>query len=135
MTSTITTRRKGGTLTEVLVAIGVLSTLMTVTLPMSIKLMRFRQVYRQRLLVVEELSNEMDRLTWQSPEQVHAEAGPLELPDELAQHLVDATLTLSLFDEESATRLQLSCSWQDRMGNTVPPVTLTGWVYPQEDDA
>lgn len=131
MTSTPTYHRPGTTLIELLVAIGVLSSLITITLPMCVKIMRVRQLHRQRLVAVEALANQMDRLTLLPASEVQGQTGELTLPVHLANQLDDASLQLAIVREAPATRLRLSLTWRDRMGNMTQPVTLTGWIYPR----
>lgn len=131
MNSTSANHRPGTTLTELLVAIGILSSLITITLPMSVKLMRTRQLYRQRLVALEELANQMDRLTLVPASEVRRQSDELTVPVHLAEQLDNASLQLATVEEAPATRLQLTLTWRDRMGNMTQPVTLTGWIYPR----
>jgi type II secretory pathway pseudopilin PulG len=133
MNSTPTYHRPGTTLIELLVAIGVLSSLITITLPMCVKIMRVRQLHRQRLVAVEALANQMDRLTLLPASEAQRRTGQLTLPAHLAEQLDDASLQLAIVREAPATRLRLSLTWRDRMGNMTQPVTLTGWIYPRDE--
>ncbi len=125
-------RFRGSSITELLVSMSLLGSIMTVVLPMGIKVSRVRQLHQERLVVSESLANEMDRLTQLAYERLQPLEGQLPLPDHLKAQLDQGHVTLELTDETPAVRVTLTVAWTDHMGNDARLMTLCGWIYPQE---
>ena len=126
------THRRATTLHELLVAIALLGSLATVILPASVKLMRVRQSYRDRLIAMEELANQLERLAVVDPEQLPTAVKQVTLSESAEQRLQQAALQATAESGQRGTRVQVQVSWSDRWGQPVPPVSLTTWLFPDE---
>ena len=123
-----TNKRNGTTLTEMIVAATLMASTMAIVAPLTVRTGRLWQDSRRHQLVMDELSNELERLTTLTPPQRERAIAELAPPDHLQASLPSATLTAETICDADGTRLLLSMNW-DRPGKP-KPVTLVGWLDP-----
>jgi Tfp pilus assembly protein FimT len=128
-----THRRHGAFLTELLVAMSLLSALAATALPLSIKISRARGLHQERLIAVEELANQLDRLCRLPANQLDTIDPQSLLTDDVTGQLTAAELQLVLTPQTpnlgQGRRLDLTLRWQNRLGNR-DQLIMTTWVYP-----
>ena len=121
-------RRRGGVLMEVLVAAGLVMTLLTVATPTVFHISRVWKHTRHVQLAHDELNAQLDRLVAMDDEARATAIDKLQVSPEIAAVLEDAALTCRRRDDASGDRLALSINWK-RLGDP-PPLTLVAWIRP-----
>jgi len=125
--------RDGFTITELIVAATLLVVIMSVVASLTVRSGRLWQDSRHFPLAVDELSNQLERLT-SLDEASRAEAITKLSPSiQMLDTLPNPVLTAETLADESGTRLVLHLAW-DRLGKS-SPVTLVGWVDPLPTEA
>lgn len=120
------TRRTGFTLTELLVAATVLIAVLSVTAQLTVRTGRLRHETRRQQLALNELGNQMDRLTAASEQQRETWLADLKPSDQVDEVLPGAKLTATELRDEHGRRLVLKLSW--KRAAPARPVVLTGWI-------
>ena len=122
-------RRSGIGSVEVIVAFTLLTTVLSVTLPLVVRHGRILKDQRNYRLALDELSNHLDRLTLMPVDEVPDALEQLKPSSLTADKLPGATLVGQLESADVGSRLTLSLSWggPQRKAN---PITLVGWVLP-----
>ncbi len=115
---------------EVLVAFTLLATVLSVSAPLLIRNNRLIASQRDYRLSLDELSNQLDRLTTLSPAELPAAIERLVPSDFVIARLPGAKLSGELQPSDPGTRITLKLSWEN-LGNRRAPVALTAWVYPK----
>lgn len=123
---TTNNQRNGTTLTEMVVAATLMVTTMGIVAPLTVRTGRLWQDSRRQQLVMDELSNEFERLASLTAEQRDRAIADLAPPDHLQATLPSVTLVAETIRDADGTRLLLSMNW-DRLGKP-KPVTLVGWL-------
>lgn len=120
-------RVRGATLVEVLVAFLLLVTMTTIAVPTVVRHGRLRQAIRQERVALDELSNQLDQLTLQSPQQLQG-LGP-ELPvSRIAESVLpQVTLTIESRRQDATTRITLRIRW-DTVGRRTTPLQMSAWI-------
>ncbi len=121
-----TNKRNGTTLTEMIVAATLMASTMAIVAPLTVRTDRLWQDSRRHQLVMDELSNEFERLATLAPLQRERAIAELAPSDHLQASLPSATLTAETIRDADGTRLLLSMNW-DRTGKP-KPITLVGWL-------
>jgi prepilin-type N-terminal cleavage/methylation domain-containing protein len=124
--------RNGFTLTELVVAASLLVGVMTVVAPLTVRSGRMWQDTRHQQLAMDELSNQLERLTSLDPRGRAAALTQLAPSEFLTTALPSATIEAETARDEHGTRLVLSLDW-NRPGarsRQTPSVTLVGWLDP-----
>jgi hypothetical protein len=119
-------QRNGTTLTEMVVAATLMVSAMAIVAPLTVRTGRLWQDSRRHQLVMDELSNELERLVSLTPKQRERAIAGLTPPNYLQTSLPAATLTAETIRDGDGTRLLLSMNW-DRPGKP-KPLTLVGWL-------
>ena len=114
---------------EALVALTLLTTVLSVSVPMVVRHGRLLTTQRDYRLALDELSNQLERLTALPTDALPAALANLTPSAWAAARLVDVDLQGSMERLEFAHRVTLRLSW-DEPGRQSAPLTLTGWVYP-----
>ena len=130
-------KQRGFTLTELVVASSLLVAVMAMVAPLTVRSGRLWQESRHQQLAMDELSNQLERLT-----ALDAEARTAALPQLAPSELVTAALPWATIQaetvrDEHGTRLVLRLNWDGR-GNPSRPsssLTLVGWLDPMPSDA
>lgn len=125
--------RHGTTLTEVIVAAGIVVAIASVMLPLIVSASRLRTQSRQYQQVTDDLSNHMDRLVALPADQRRQALEQLEPSAHLLASLKAATLTGETSTDNNGTTLTLRMQWE-RPGDP-PPVQLTAWLDAMPDTA
>ena len=77
-------------------------------------------------LAMDELTNQIERITSLPANDIDAALDQLKPSDEVSQSLPDAKLIAKVIDDKDGRRLQLTLDW-DR-GVPALPLTLVGWI-------
>ncbi|MGI9455341.1 MAG: type IV pilus modification PilV family protein [Aeoliella sp.] len=120
--------RRGFTLTELLVAATLLVSILSVVTPLAVRSGRIRQDTHRHQIALDELSNQLDRLT-AIDEKKLADALVELVPSRQAERVLPSPdLTTEIIDDADGRRLILRLTW-DRPAGAVP-LTLVGWLDP-----
>jgi len=120
--------RTGFALAELIVAATLLLAGLAIVTQGTVQTKRLMQDTRQYNLAIDELSNQLERLTaMASPERAEA-ISDLQPSEEIRSILVDVSLRAVEIHDDDGNRISMSIEW-DRGGPTAP-LTLVGWVVP-----
>jgi len=120
--------RRGLSYAEVLVSATVLTTIMTIVTVSSFRIARVWKDVRQQQSALNELTNQLDRLTMLPSDEVAALVGSMEASDECKELLCQPKFTGQV--EEQAPfgqRLTVSITWQKLSGDRSKPLQLSAW--------
>lgn len=120
--------RSGTTLAELLVAAALLITGLTLISKGAVQTQRIWQATRHHQLALDELANQVDRLTAMKPLERAESLASLQPSESLRAILDNPTLNGEAVSDEDGDRIVLSLHW-DRVGPAIP-VTLVGWIPP-----
>jgi hypothetical protein len=120
-------RRTATSVIESLVALTLLTTLLTVSTPLVVRHGRMLAAQRAYRIALDELTNQLDRLSATAPDEVSAAVDQLALTPFAAARLPGAKLTGRLEPANFGQRLRLEISYADSQLQT-SPVTLVAWV-------
>lgn len=129
--------RRGSMLTELVVAGGLLVTamgLVATTLAAGRKLQRIEQ---ERIVAVDELSNQLEQLTALPRESLQAALDKLQPSEWAAEILDEAELSADIVDDAYGARLELQLNWRrlgDDQAGRSPPLTVVGWLSASETE-
>ena len=115
-------------MTELVVAAGLLVVVMSVVTSLAVRSNRLSQDSRQYRLALDELSNQLERLTSAGEARLSDSLESLSPSSEISSTLPNPVLSAELLVDEYGTRIAMHLSW-DRIGKHTP-VTLIGWVAP-----
>jgi len=121
-------KRRGFTMTELVVAATLLTTMMSVVAPLAVRSSRLWQDSRYYRLALEELTNQWEHLASLDEADRPAAIADLTPSTQISAALPNPVLTAETSTDEDGTRVTLSLTW-DRLGQNAP-VTLVGWVNP-----
>jgi hypothetical protein len=120
-------RLRGGTGSlDTLVAFTLLVTVLSVATPLVVRHTRLLKSQRDYRLALDELSNQMDRLTALSADELPNALNELTPSSFLAERIPGSRLSGELQAAETGFRLKLRLSWDESQQN--PPVSLAAWV-------
>jgi len=122
-------KRCGSLLVELLASFGVLTTVIVVATPLTVRHGRILTGARDYRIAVEELSNQLERLTALPGDELRAQIPELEPSELAAKHLRGAKLTAALAPADVGERLTLEIVW-DEPQRRGAPVRLTAWIAP-----
>lgn len=120
-------RAGAGTL-DVLVAFTLLTTTLAVATPLVVRHGRLLKSQRDYRFALDELSNQMERLTTLPADKLPTALERLAPSPLLAKRLAAAKLVGDLQPAENGTRLVLTLVWGNAP-NTGPLVSMAGWVF------
>jgi len=120
--------RRGFTMTELVVAATLLIAGLSVVAPLAVRSGRVWQDSRHYRLAVEELSNQLERLTSLDAVDRAAALSELVPSTQVSTALPNPMLSAETLTDENGTRLVLRLTW-DRLGKSTP-LTLVGWIDP-----
>jgi hypothetical protein len=126
--------RSGTTLVEVLVAFTLLTTVMVVSVPLVVRHGRLLITARHHRLAVEELSNQLDRLTAMPEGQVQAELKKLAPTAFTEARLPGVKLSGQWQRGDIGGRITLCIVW-DEAPHRAKALTMAAWVVPQPRQA
>jgi hypothetical protein len=121
--------RQGISSIEAIVAFTLLSTTLTLSLPLVVHHQRLLESARHYRLALDELSNQLDRLTSIPAADVSSELGRLAPSPFLAKILPGAALTGKLQPADIGQRLTLRITWND-LPRSPTTAALAAWILP-----
>lgn len=126
--SSPTAARRGFSLLELIVAATLLVSALGIVAPLAARTGRLWQDSRRHQLALDELTNQLERLTTLDAATLKTALAELTPSEPVRATLPNAALTAETFDDADGRRLALSLQW-DRVGNP-PPLTLIAWLEP-----
>ena len=121
--------RRGMTIFETIVAFTLLSTVLSVVLPMTIRHGRLLVEQRNYRVALDELTNQFERLTALPVDELPAALESLQLSELATKKLPSATLEAQLVPEDVGQLLTLRLAWHVARPD-LPPLTLSTWIPP-----
>jgi len=122
------TGRHGFTVTELIVAAGLLVVVMSIVTSLTVRSSRLRQDARHYRLAIDELTNHLERLTALDETDLDVAITALAVSPQIQATLPNPVLSAKRQSDVGGARLVLQLAW-DRLGKFAP-VTLVGWVNP-----
>jgi len=119
-------RRSGLMVTELIVAATLLVVLVSVVGSLTVQTGRLWRDARHYRLAIDELSNQLERLTALDAVELKAAIAQLSPSPQIRSALPNPVLSVESLADQHGSRLVLHLSW-DRLGKQVP-LTLVGWV-------
>ena len=126
------TRRRAISSLEVLVSLTLLLSVLGCSLALITKHGRLLMAQRHYRVALDEVSNQLDRITALPAEQVAGAVKQLSVSPFAAERLPAAKLTGELKPADIGQRVRLQLVWKE---NAEQSVTLTGWVVPRGKNA
>ncbi|QDU56216.1 hypothetical protein [Aeoliella mucimassa] len=128
------TARLGLSTLELIVALSLLTTAMTVGTQLVVKARDVMDDHRDYRLALDEAANVLDRLTMLSEQQLTEQLPKIEPSDSLATHLDHVAITGTAEPQSLGTRVTLRVEWGP--AEQQPKcVVLSGWHLPAETTA
>jgi hypothetical protein len=124
--------RRGSMMTELLVAATLLITGISLVVSVSFRTGKLWQDSRHYQLALDELTNQLERLTTLDEAELAAELADVEPSDAIKTALPNPQLTSELLADELGARVKLEIDW-DRPGNP-KPLALVGWLGPSAEE-
>lgn len=121
--------RRGITTIEVIVAFTLLSTVLSAAIPLVVRHRQILADHRSYRLAMDELSNQLDRLTMLPEDELQAALEELNPSELAARRLPGATLSAEVEAEDIGQRIVLHISWDG--AHRQAPLTLVGWAFPR----
>lgn len=118
--------RAGLSTLDVLVALTLLTAVLSVSTPLLMRHARLLKSQRDYRLALDELSNQLDRLTAISTRELPDEINKLAPSEFLTERIPGIRLGGELKAAGDVTRVTLRLSWPESMHH--PPVSLAAWV-------
>jgi hypothetical protein len=120
--------RRGLLMTELIVAAVLLVTALSFLVTLSFRTGKLRQDSRHYTLAVNELTNQLERLTMLAESAIDVQLADLQPSPAVQTALPNPRLAGEKLVDEHGTRVILEINW-DRIGNA-KPVSLVGWLEP-----
>jgi hypothetical protein len=133
MKASFTTRpqRRGVSLIETTVALGLLITVMSVTASLAVRNQRLLADNRAYRLAVDELLNRLDLLVALPADEAATAIGALS-EEELPGPLAGATIEGAIESEDFGRRVSLKLTWPATVKRR-PDIALSAWSYVESD--
>ena len=125
-------KRRGLMITELIVAATLLITALSLVVTLSFRTGKLWQDSRHYKLAVEELTNQLERLTVLDETELDAALAELETSETIQSALPNPRLSGTKLSDENGPRVILEIQW-DRIGQA-EPLTLVGWLVPTRED-
>jgi hypothetical protein len=122
-------RRSGTGAIDVFVSLTLLATAMTVATPLIVRHGRLLKSQRNYRLALDELSNQLDRLTALQPGELPSAVQRLSPSAFVAERLPGAKLAGETTPAEVGARVTLELLWNESPG-TSASASLAAWVFP-----
>jgi len=120
----------GGTTTvEVLISFTLLVTVLSLSTPLVVKHGRLLKAQRDYRLALDELSNQIERLSALPEGELPAALEKLALSEFITAHLSGVELRGQLNSNDNARRVTLRL-WWDEPQRAEAPVSLAAWIHP-----
>jgi hypothetical protein len=124
--------RRGLLMTELIVAAVLLITSLSLLVTLSFRTGKLWQDSRHYALAVNELTNQLERLTALEAAEIDTQLSELSPSAAVQSALPNPRLNGTKLADEFGTRVRLEIEW-DRPGDA-KPVTLTAWVSPPTEE-
>ncbi len=124
--------RRGLMMTELIVAATLLITALSLVVTLSFRTGKLWQDSRHYKLAVEELTNQLERLTILDEAELDAALDELAVSEKMQTMLPRPRLSGTKLADENGTRVVLNIQW-DRVGKA-KPLTLVGWLVPAKEE-
>jgi Tfp pilus assembly protein PilV len=125
----------GTTTLEVIVAFTLLVSVLGISAGLIVRQARLLTSQRDYRLALDELSNQLERLTALPEQQLTDDAlDSLEVSQFTRERLYQAELSGESVAAEPGVRITLSLRWRQAQPDA-PPVKLSAWVYPAAESA
>lgn len=120
-------KRRGISLLEVVVALGLLGTILVSVTQLSVRVNRYRRASDQRRVATREAANVMEQL--HLSELTEDSKNKIRLSPEAMAAIPTARLTIDVGKPKAdeARQMTVEIHWQDTAGQAVRPVTLKAW--------
>ncbi|MDZ4659201.1 MAG: hypothetical protein SH868_16640 [Bythopirellula sp.] len=119
-------------MTELIVAATLLMTALSLVVTLSFRTGKLWQESRHYKLAVEELTNQLERLTILDETELDAALGELAVSEKMQTALPNPRLSGTKIVDADVTRVMLEIEW-DRVGKS-EPLTLVGWLAPTVEE-
>jgi hypothetical protein len=126
--------RRGASILEMLVSCTLLAAVLSVATPLILRHNRLLVAHREYQMALDELSNQLERLTAIPAAELPAALEKLAPSDLAAAHLHGARLTGELAQADQGQRLTLHLVWDEPQRKSAP-VSLAAWIYRRADTA
>jgi hypothetical protein len=124
--------RRGISSIEALVGFTILSTAITLSLPLVVHHQRLLESARHYRLALDELSNQLDRFVAVPSSDLASEIKELKPSSFIISELPGAQLTGELKQADIGQRLTLHLTWTD-MPRRPTSISLASWILPSRD--
>jgi hypothetical protein len=121
--------RRGSLLIELIASLGVLTTVIVVATPLTVRHGRLLTSAREYRIAIEEMSNQLERLAVLPASERSAQAAHLAPSEFAAKRLRGAKLTATLAPADVGERITLELVWDERQRRDAP-VRLVAWLAP-----
>jgi hypothetical protein len=121
--------RAGTSTLDAMMACTLLVTVISVASPLVVRHARLLKTQRDYRLALDELSNQLDRLTALDAIALRGAIENLKPSPFLAARIPSAELSGKLKQDESGSRVTLKLSWKEAQVRK-EPLSLTAWVIP-----
>ena len=126
--SPLSGHRRGYAMTELVVAATLLIGILSFVAPLAVRSGRLWQDSRHHRLALDELSNQLERLTSLDEKERDAALAELSVSPQVSTRLPNPVIEAHTIDDSDGARLVLQLQW-DRVG-PAKPVTLVAWIDP-----
>lgn len=117
---------------EVFVALTLLGSGLTLSAQLAVRHQRLLVQQRQYRLALDELSNQIERLSSLPRSELKPAIAALRPSEDVARHLPGAALQGELQPDDGGQRLSLSIIW-DQRDQTAAPLSLSTWLYAEPE--
>jgi len=125
-------RRRGTTMIELIVACSLLATLILVVVPSVIRIGQVQRTMRHDRIALDEMSNQLERLTELPFSQINQEIPKLTASEFATNGLPNPQLSGEIEESELGYQIVLQMSW-DSPGRIAVPLRMATWIFPNED--
>jgi len=131
---TLASRRAGTSSLEVIMAFTLLGSVLAFSTPLVVRHKRLIASQRDYRLALDEVSNQLQRLSAVSPQNLATVIESLQPSDFISTRLSGARVHGELQTSDMGQRVQVSISWGDEQ-RLAAPVTLAAWFLPEAASA
>jgi type II secretory pathway pseudopilin PulG len=130
--STMCTKRTAMTLVELLVAVSLLTTVISLATGLSMRINRVWKEIGQARIALAELNNQLDTLLRLDPPNAAQAITALRLSDYCRRGLCNPTITGYIQESPVGMRITLEITWDRPHGGK--PIQLSGWILEPQSE-
>ena len=123
--------RAGFTMIEAVVSAGLLMVVMSFVVQMTFRIDGVWGDTHHHRIAIQELSNQLDRLTRLSVEEIQTELQQLQPSEAIHETLHEATISGELVKDEFGQRVALQLNWDKRQPGK--PMEMSAWLRQPDD--